>query len=291
MSKRKKQNVKKNQAAFVQDVDPVRRRLLIGIGAAGVFTAFGGGTKFIIDNYFSEPIVPSIELKNAKASGDVEVIQAYLDDILVSGKVQFNNTEVFYDPNFEIARNFYKAQAKKHPEREQQWEKIIKELEQEILEIERFREQYTPGNPYKGTVAAMHTHTGSDSEKVVTVYLLSPNSVTDDDILWELEHERCHAEVPNEYTLNLPPDFAVEPKLNEARELLSDSQIEEARCYTHQFSSDKFTVSKRQYNAALGGFRHIYSGLPERALNTEFEGVIIRELLKQFTNPYTLKFR
>lgn len=202
-----------------------REFLKRGLIAVGGLAISGGVISLIYNSLAREP---ELTLENAKRSSDPEFIQAYLDKILATGKVTFQSTEVVYDPNSRKVIEFWEDQLVRYPEKEEFVRKQIEKEKSRQVEIERFRREIKSGS-YTGYIPLANTAVGVDLSTAVFVYEIPFLAETDDDVLWFLEHERCHAEVSKTYNINVTGEFDPEEVKKIIESTLSMYDVEEAR--------------------------------------------------------------
>lgn len=272
-----------------------RRRIrnsIIGATAAVSLLAAAFGVYQAVDNQTTPAVQQYVTLQDAKT--DSELVQTYLDRLLGTGRVPLT-TEVVYDPYMQENIEFWKDQLSRFPEKGDLIQSYIGDLNLKRAVLEEFRQLARSGREYSMGIALMNTSIGFDFSKKIFVYDLSFFAASDDDILWSLEHERCHAEIPGEYQIVIPGEIDLEQAKMAMDYVSTIPEVEESRCYTNQFRSEqegKFIVSAQAYNSVLVNFRLTYNNLLMRAESPGIEGIIIRELIRnEFINPYQLQLR
>ncbi len=140
----------------------------------------------------------------------------------------------------------------------------------------------------------MTSSNGFDGSKVTFVHQVPLYAMTDDDVLWALEHERCHTEVQPEGRISIPRGTSDEIK-RRLDFLYGLRSVEEVRCYNHILRAEqmgKFRISQRSYNNAISTYREVFSEMLLDISGNDLASRLFREYVdKNFINPYQLQFR
>lgn len=233
-------------------------------------------------------------LDEAKKSQDSEFVQRYIDRILSTGRVPFKSTKIIYDPDFEKSIEFWRDQASNYPEKSDKAQQQIEVMYKIQEELYKFREELQKTGNFTSPISPMTSSMGFDGSQTVFVHEIPFYYEATDDLLWALEHERCHREVEPEHTIPIPRDTYDETKrmLDSFYNLLS---VEEVRCYSHMFRADqlkRFRVSTRHYNGTLSAFRDVFREMMSYLSGADPASRLFREYVaRNFINPYALQPR
>lgn len=236
-----------------------------------------------------------LTIENAKKRwSDRHFVQSYLNKALGSEKIALN-TEVVYDPDSREAIRFWENQLREHPYKKNFIERQMRRVWLLRAETERFRQEYESGKKPEGGFAFASSLKGIDGSMRIFVHYMPPFFMADDDILWYLEHERCHIEARPTYNLrvNYPAAYTEEQVRKVIEAALDEREVEESACYTHQFREEnRFEVSAGAYNAAINGYSYFHGELKRQSKGTDLRSTVIRELLGNvFLDPNKLQYR
>ncbi len=280
--------------------DVVGKGMLVGIATITAAVAVACASP---QNRTPSTIPPQLEqgvyrtdeltLENARRSSDVRFVQAYVDRLVGSGKVQLGDTPVVYDPDFSKELSYWERLLSQHPERHDKIQSYVKDAKDKRSEFNKFMEEYKKGAP-KGGAGFMST-SGLRGVPGTTIFVhgLAPFFGSDDDILWHLEHERCH--IPREllYALDIPTQHHNPESIRLMQAMLDTTEADEVNCYSHQFKeSGRFNLTPSNFDAALVGFRMFYDRLL-KLVDNDIERIVIEQLHEKgyIISPYQLQFR
>jgi len=220
---------------------------------------------------------------------DVPFGQGYLDRLLRTGKVKFRSTEVVYDPNSEKAIEFLERQIQLA---EDPVKKLLRDEIEKVrsnqLNLNAYRKQADPSFSHSDITLLM-THKIPDAPRKVFVFELNL-AYTDDDAIWFLHHEWCHAESNrNIKKIHIPRKYNPVEATKVLLSILQRTDIEEAICYHDQLKNVQngtFNVSRTTLNFTLRSYTRIYDDLLAEYKGNDLKSIIGEQLIAALINPY-----
>ena len=234
--------------------------------------------------------VEKLTLENARRSSDTKFVQAYLDRLVGSGKVQLGDTPVVYDPDFSKELSYWEGLLSQHPERRDDIRDYIGRTRDKRAEFNKFMEEYNKGTPKGGAAVMNISDLPGVTGATIFVHGLVPFFGRDDDVLWFLEHEKYHIPVESEHALAIPSQHQNPESLGEIQTMLGTNEFQEVKCYSHQFKeSARFNLTPATFNNTLRGFRIHYDRLL-KLVDNDARRVAVEQLHKEgyIINPHQL---
>jgi hypothetical protein len=228
-------------------------------------------------------------LNDVKMTEDNRLLQAYLDRILATGKVSFARTQVVADLDFAAVTEFWEYELSHSGADEKKAQRLRQGIQRQKLQTEEYRRAVKSGTNDYSTVIAMVRVVGVDGSKIF-VHQIPAFVSTDDDVLWLLEHERCHAEIP--IPDDVPASFGDPSSVHAAlTTIFSATEFEEARCFSHQLRAAQtgtFHLGKQTYNEVLKSYRLIWGVVPDKSGDERTERLVAYLKTEVLLNPYQI---